>query len=182
MSETIEETGPTGTIEETGPTGTVEETGPTGTTGETGPTGTTGETGPTGTITLLDISSNEPPAPPVIRLDDILADQNLFLQQEARDREKFNVLASPDLGDIRAKLVAWASRGFQTPCDLVVIDITAPNICSDGVQRTFFDYIQFVSGKSIGEHMATLQPILPDFQVAYSYTRTQLRICVVLKA
>jgi hypothetical protein len=118
----------------------------------------------------------------VIRLDDILADQNLFLQQEARDREKFNALANPDLGDIRAKLVAWASRGFQTPCDLVVIDITAPNICSDGVQRTFFDYIQFVSGKSIGEHMTTLQPILPDFQVAYSYTRTQLRICVVLKA
>jgi hypothetical protein len=152
-----------------GPSGTIEETGSIGMTGETG------------TISLADLSSNEPPAPPVIRLDDILADQNLFLQQEARDREKFNALASPDLGDIRAKLVAWASRGFQLPCDLVVIDITAPNICSDGVQRTFFDYIQFVSGKSITEHMATLQPILPDFQVAYSYTRTQVRIGVVLK-
>ena len=144
-----------------------------------GPTGTIEETG---TISLADLSSNEPPAPPVIRLDDILTDQTLYLQQEARDREKFNVLASPDLGDIRAKLVAWASRGFQLPCDLVIIDITAPNICSDGVQRTFFDYIQFVSGKSITEHLATLQPILPDFQVAYSYTRTQLRVGVVLKA
>jgi hypothetical protein len=118
----------------------------------------------------------------VIRLDDILADQTLYLQQEARDRDKFAQLLSPNLNDIRTKLVGFAAKQFQPPCDLFVIDITAPNICSDGVQRTFFDYIQFVSGKSITEHLATLQPILPDFQVAYSYTRTQLRVGVVLKA
>jgi hypothetical protein len=162
-----------------GPTGTTEqivETDPSGT------TGTTGATGDTETITLADVSGGEPPAPPVIRLDDILADQTLYLQQEARDRDKFARLLSPNLNDIRTKLVGFAAKQFQPPCDLFVIDITAPNICSDGVQRTFFDYIQFVSGKSITEHLATLQPILPDFQVAYSYTRTQLRVGVVLKA
>jgi hypothetical protein len=156
--------------------------GPTGTTEqivEIDPSGTTGDTE---IITLADVSGGEPPAPPTIRLDDILADQSLYLQQEARDRDKFMSLLSPNLNDIRAKLVAWAARQFQPPCDLVVIDIMAPNICSDGVQRTFFDYIKFVSGKSVDEHMASLQPILPDFQVAYSYTRTQLRIGVVLKA
>lgn len=118
---------------------------------------------------------------PTIRMSEIIAQQSVYLQQEAADRNKFMPLLYPDLEDIRAKLVGWAARNFQGFCDLVVIDIATPNICSDGMQRTFFDYIQFVSGKTVAEHMKTLEPILPDFQVAYSYTRTQLRVGVVLK-
>lgn len=133
------------------------------------------------TISLAEVSSSQPPAPPVIRLDDILTDQTLYLQQEARDRDKFVPLLSPNLNEIRAKLVGFAARSFRPPCDLFVIDITAPNICSDGVQRTFFDYIAFISGKTVDEHVATIQQILPDFVAAYSYTRTQLRVGVVLK-
>ena len=150
---------------------------------ETTPTETTTTTTePIDTIFLSDVSGSEPPAPPVIRLDDILMDKDLYAQQEAADRDKFAPLVHPNLGDIRAKLVSWATRGFQPPCDLVVMDVMAPNICSDGVQRSFFDYIQFVSGKTVNEHVTTLQAILPDFVVAYSYTRTQLRFGVVLKA
>lgn len=136
---------------------------------------------PIDTIFLTDVSGSEPPAPPVIRLDDILADKDLYIQQEAQDREKFAPLLYPNLSDIRTKLVSWAVRKFQPPCDLVIIDIMAPNICSDGVQRNFFDYIQFVSGKTVNEHVASLQLLLPDFVVAYSYTRTQLRFGVVLR-
>jgi hypothetical protein len=143
---------------------------------------TTTTTEPIDTIFLSDVSGSEPPAPPVIRLDDILGDKDLYAQQETQDRDKFVAVLNPNLGDIRAKLVSWATRGFQPPCDLIVVDIMAPNICSDGVQRSFFDYIQFVSGKTVNEHVATLQAILPDFVVAYSYTRTQLRFGVVLKA
>lgn len=143
---------------------------------------TTTTTEPIDTIFLADVSGSEPPAPPVIRLDDILSDKALYLQQEAQDRDKFAPLLHPNLGDIRTKLVSWATRGFQPPCDLIVVDIMAPNICSDGVQRSFFDYIQFVSGKTMNEHVTSLQAILPDFVVAYSYTRTQLRFGVVLKA
>lgn len=154
-----------------GPTGTIEATEATGATG-------------TSSITLQDLSGVEivAPEPPKILLNDILADQALYLQQEAADRAKFAPLLNPNLDDFRRKLVGWASRNFVGPCDLVVIDITTPNICSDGFQRTFFDYIQFVSGKTVAEHMDSLRPTFPDFDVAYSYTRTQIRIGVVTKA
>jgi len=135
------------------------------------------------TIVMNDLANIEVTQPqPTIRMSDVLADQAVYLQQEAADRNKFVPLLYPDLNDIRGKLVGWAARNFQGSCDLVVIDIATPNICSDGMQRTFFDYIQLVSGKTVAEHMKTLEPILPDFQVAYSYTRTQLRVGVVLKA
>ena len=116
---------------------------------------------------------------PTITASELVAEQAVYLQQEAADRLKFEPLLHPSLTDMRPKLVSWAARNFQGPCDLVVIDLATPNICSDGMQRTFFDYIQFVSGKTVAEHMATLQPFFPDFQVAYSYTRTQLRVSVV---
>lgn len=152
----------------------MEELGPTGTTEtltETGATGTT-ETGPTGDIVVQPI---------VIRLNDILTREAATTQQQEDDKVKLNSLINPDLDDIRAKLIAWANRRFQLPCDLVIFTLTPPTPCTDGVNRNLFDYISFLTGKTLEEHMQALQVILPDFYVAYHQEGNTLKVGVVTR-
>jgi hypothetical protein len=134
------------------------------------------------TITLMDISGQAvflPPEPPKITLSELMTDVSLLQQQEATDGGKFSAVSSPDLQDFRQKLLRWAARGFEGFCDLITISISAPNVCSDGVVRNFFDYIQFVSGKTYLEHMQSLQATFPDFLVVYRCSRTEFVLCVI---
>lgn len=154
--------------------------GPTGMTGpieETGPTGMTGETGPTGSIYLMDLSGGTPP-PPRILLSDILGQVSVLQQQESTDGSAIAVLNTPNLDDIRTKMTTWVAGGMQGSCDLVRLTLTPPNVCSDGVSRNFFDYIQFVSGKTVAEHLQVFQDILPEFEVGYRCSRSELVLCV----
>jgi hypothetical protein len=153
--------------------------------GPTGPTETSSSdlvsTGPTGDTEIIPIFSltGGTPEPPRILLSDLLSDVSVLQQQESADRVAFSVLNAPNLSEIRTKMTAWVAGGMQGPCDLVRITMTPPNVCSDGVSRNFFDYIVFVSGKSLAEHIQTFQSILPDFEVGYRCSRSEVVICVV---
>jgi hypothetical protein len=46
------------------------------------------------------------------------------------------------------------------------------------VTRNLADYITFCSGKSIQEHVAVLQGMLPDIAVAFCYTGASIQIVV----
>lgn len=142
---------------EEGPTGTIEQPGMTGPSGDTGP------------------------IQPVIRLSEILTEQTVLLEKEANDTQTLAGLVTPNLSDIRAKLVAWAARKFAPPCDLIVVTINPPSACSDGVSRNLFEYIQFLTGKTLQEHMDALQLILPDFYVTYLQEGTILKVGVVTR-
>jgi hypothetical protein len=128
---------------------------------------------------VTDVSGIEIPAPPVIRLSDIVTEQVTIAQQEETDRQKVTILVNPSLADIRASLIAWATRKFQLPCDLYVLELTPPSACSDGVSRNVFDYIQFLSGKTLQEHMDNLQSILPDLYVTYLQEGNTIKVGVV---
>jgi hypothetical protein len=52
-------------------------------------------------------------------------------------------------------------------------------MCSDGVARNFFEYVEFVSEKTLIAHLQSIQAILPDFEVGYQCSRTELMFCVV---
>jgi len=170
-----EEVSPT---EMTGPTDTVEvpvteELSPTG---MTGPTDTvevpvTEEVSPTG--------MTGPSEPVVIRLADILSQQTSTLQREEDDRIRLNSLLTPNLNDIRTKLIAWATQRFQSSCTLVSFSLSIPNPCSDGVARNIYQYIEFLTGKPIHEHTLTFQAILPDFSAGYCYEGGVMRFGVV---
>jgi hypothetical protein len=137
-------------------------------------------TGPTGTTVIIwgNSITGGTAAPPRISMSDILSDVLVLRRQETIDRAKFSVITSPDIQAFRSKLIVWAAGGFLGTCDLVCIQITAPNVCSDGVVRNFFDYIQFVSGKTYLEHMADIQAIVPEFQVGYRCSRNEFVITV----
>jgi hypothetical protein len=149
-----------------------------------GPTGSTepvveGPTGFTGPILIESLPTGGTAAPPQIRLTELLADLSVLQQQETEDRAKFLTLASPDLQDIRSKLITWLASGKQGNCTLIQIPFTVPNVCSDGVSRNFFEYVEFVSGKSFDTYLHSLQALLPDFEVGYQRTRNELLFCVV---
>lgn len=126
-------------------------------------------------IYLSDLSGGTPP-PPRILLSDILGQLSVLQQQEANDRAMF---VPPNVNDIRNRLIPWVAGGMQGSCDLARVWMTPPNICSDGVSRNFFDYIAFVSGKTVAEHLKAYQDLLPEFEVGYRCSRTELVICVV---
>ena len=105
----------------------------------------------------------------VIRLDEILSVPEVRRAKETSDATILHTIANPNLVDIRNRLVQWATAGFSGECLLFTISIQPPDICSDGVTRTFAEYIQFVSEKTMYEHLALLQLRLPDFVVSFVY-------------
>ena len=154
---------------------TTEETGPTGPTEPIEETGPTGPTEPT-EISLQSLTGGTAAAP-IVSLSEILSAVSVLQEQERDDQAKCSVL-TPSLSDIRTKLTTWVAGGTYGTCELVRVFLTPPNVCSDGVSRNIFEYIQFVSGKSLSDHVQAFQSILPDFEVGYRCSRTDVVICV----
>ena len=185
MSEPVPEpvqepTGPTGTTEPvpepvqepTGPTGTTEPVPePTGPTGTTEPTPTE-STGPTG------LMPTAPEPEPPLAIEDLLNDVAVLQQKEAADKSALDAIGGLSL---RGKLVTWATLGFPNAWTVHEVAVVPPSQCSDGVSRSLADYIQFVSGKTLAEHVATLQTRVTGITVSYAWTGSAILI-VVTKA
>jgi len=137
--------------------------------------------GPTGSTDLLLIGSltGGTAEPPRILLTDLLTDLSVLHQQETADRASFCAVTSPDLSSIRTKLITWLANGKQGNCTIITIPFAVPNMCSDGVARNFFEYVEFISGTPLVAHLQSIQAILPDFEVGYQCSRTELLFCVV---
>lgn len=118
------------------------------------------------------------PAPPLIRLTDLLTDVSVLQKKEADDKAKFVAVTNPDLVGFRTKLIAWITSGYAGNCDLIQIPLSIPPTCSDGVARTMIEYVEYVSGVSLVNHIASIQAILPDFEVAYRCSQFELVFCV----
>jgi hypothetical protein len=133
-------------------------------------------------LSLGDLSGGTPP-PPQIRLSELLDQVSVLQQQEAGDQTLLASLAVPNLTEIRRIMTTWVAGGFQGSCDLVRIGLTPPNVCSDGVSRNMYEYIAFLSGKTLIEHLGAFQALLPEFEVGYRCSRSEIVFCVIrLKA
>jgi hypothetical protein len=118
------------------------------------------------------------PTPTVLRLDDILSHSAVLLQKETADAAALAGVGTPDMNSLRDRLVAWAVTGFAGSVRVAEIEISPPPKCSDGVTRDLADYIQFVSGKNIYEHLSLLAEKLPDFRVAFVYMGSSIHFMV----
>jgi hypothetical protein len=135
--------------------------------------------------TVVDVSDTFAPAPApapvdetIIRLDDILSSQSLLKTQELSDKGLLEGIGNIPVQVIKPRLIQWASTGFQNAYPIYDVPIRVPPICSDGERRTLQDYVQFVSGKTIQEHVATLQTRLPDIVVSFAYFGSSITIVV----
>jgi hypothetical protein len=124
----------------------------------------------------MDVSGSS--APPRVTMADILASQEVLLQTENMDRVILNSIGQMSADALRTILISWATAGFPNAYPIQDITITPPPRCSDGVTRNLADYITFCSGKSIQEHVAVLQDMLPDIAVAFCYTGASIQIVV----
>lgn len=112
------------------------------------------------------------PAPPVFlfTLNDLLSEHDLLLKKEAEDRALVDTIEFPDTTNLKSKLIEWATAGFPDSFPIFSITVNPPGTCSDGVSRSLFDYVQFVSGVSIAEKMARLTAKLQGMYVLCSYS------------
>lgn len=130
-------------------------------------------TGETGTI------EDTPPAgPPPIRLDDILSSVEVLSAKEIQDKDQLESIGAISYDILKPRLIQWAVGGFQNAYVIHEIPMVAPPLCSDGQKRFLQDYIEFISGKTITDHVATLQARLPDMVVSYAYSGASILIVV----
>ena len=141
--------------------------------GPTGPTGPTEYMGPSGMTAL--------PPPPPLSIADLLADQSVLEVKEQADGQTFSAIGGLTAEGLKPKLLQWARQGFPNAFCVHEVSVNVPSVCSDGVSRSLDDYIVFCSGKTIHQHVATLQEKLLDITVTFSYTGSAIQI-VVLKA
>ena len=109
-----------------------------------------------------------PPPPPPISLEDILNATEVLRQKEAVDKAAIETIGALTFESLRAKLIQWGVAGFPNSYPILTIPISTPPVCSDGVQRTLGDYIEFCSGKSIQDHIQGLQDKMTGIAVAFS--------------
>jgi hypothetical protein len=133
---------------------------------------------PTSTITDVSGGMIEVLPPPPIRLEDILGEQQLLVSQESADKTMLESIGTISYDTLKPRLIQWAASGFPNAYTIYEIAIRSPPLCSDGVARSLQDYIEFVSGKSISDHVAPLQTRLPDFVVSFAYSGHSILIVV----
>ena len=120
----------------------------------------------------------QPTPPPPIRLEDILSSMEVLATKESADRSLLETISVIPYDVIKPKLIQWAVSGFRNAYPIHEIPISAPPLCSDGQVRSLQDYIEFVSGKTIGDHVSALQARLPDMVVSYAYSGSVILIVV----
>ena len=144
---------------------------------ESGPTGSTEQTlVPTGTT-----GPNEPPAPVVITLSDILNATEIVRQKEATDKSALESIGLVTFDNLRTKLIQWAAAGFPNAFTLMEVSVVPPPVCSDGVTRDLASYIIFCSGKNLSDHVAELQTKLPDIDVSFANVGYAIAVVVSKK-
>jgi len=120
----------------------------------------------------------------IVQLDDIVASAEYTTGQETGLRGALNAIGEVPLETLRSKLLAWASLGAPANHIIHSIQLPAmPVMCSDGQERSSVDdYILFVSGKTIYDHVAALRPRLVGFTVTFVRTEQNCLNVMVSKA
>lgn len=129
-------------------------------------------------ISLSDLPSAPPEPEPPINIDDLLNDIEVVRQKEVADKATLESISGISSDALRQRLVTWATQGFANTWTVMEISVVPPAQCSDGVARSLEDYILFVSGKTLAEHVAVLQVRLTGIVAAFAWTGRNIRIVV----
>ena len=148
--------------------------------------------GPTGTVeeqTIVEDTGSSGPPPPeetqpqgpsyLITLDDLLNEQSIIQQREHRDRSELGKIENPpNVAQLRQILLQWAKQGFPYAFPLFSITLSSLSVCSDGVTRTLYPYIEYLMEESITSLMAKLEVKLQGIKLLNSYSGTTITIHV----
>lgn len=131
-----------------------------------GPTGSTGvSTGPTSVTNIA-------------TLDELLSSHAAVVAKETADTATLQQLISVNRDSLRTSLFSWASNGFPNIYVVLSIQLTLPTICSDGVTRNCYDYIEWLASITIPDMIAGIQNGLTGIEASYSIVGTTFRVHV----
>jgi hypothetical protein len=110
-----------------------------------------------------------PPGPSyIMTLEELVASQEALQSKESADRLLVTRFVNPDSNTVRTRLLQWAAVGFPNIFVLSSISLTPPAVCLDGMARTGFQYIEYLTGISLSEHVRALEQKLPGMSLSYS--------------
>lgn len=104
----------------------------------------------------------------IMTIEDLMSSRDAIIHTETNDRSTLLDLSSPNENALRSSLFQWAGAGFPDIFPIASVSIIPPAVCSDGVTRVLFDYVPYLTGKSISEIMEVLQVKLHGMQLSYS--------------
>jgi len=104
----------------------------------------------------------------IMTITDLMNSHEALVQRESADAVTLSQLSSPDEGVLKSTLFLWARAGFTDIYPVLSLTLTPPGVCADGVSRELFDYVPYLTGKSIAEMMSILQDKLNGIQLSYS--------------
>ena len=113
-------------------------------------------------------------------MDDLLQNQLDAHHQEDIDREGLRPFVDPTSppADFKTPLGRWANSGFQSPFTIFSVQFKTPEVCSDGVSRSPYDYICFLLGQNVISQVESFQSNFQGIKVSCLVSDTTLSIRV----
>jgi hypothetical protein len=136
-----------------------------------------GDTGPTGSIdfAVLGVTHLAPSgatgtveAPHITTIDELMTSLAAAVSKETEDKAILSVLVNAPRETLRGPLFQWAAAGFPFLYVLKSFTIVPPPICSDGVTRDTYQYINYCLGVNLSDLMVTLQSKAVGMTFTYS--------------
>ena len=114
---------------------------------------------------------NPPPPEIVLSLADIQREHDVLVAQESGVRQQITEsILNVGAFALKPRLLEWATQGYPNNFSLVSVTVRIPEVCSDGVQRSIHPYIEFCSGMTLTDIVATVQQKISGIVLVYSYT------------
>lgn len=105
------------------------------------------------------------PPPPLITIEELLQLKEVIERKENQDRVVCGQINLP-YDALRQKLLDWAIAGFPSAYEISRVQIEPPSKCSDGVTRNIYEYIQYLSNKSLDEHLQMIRDQVSGIRVS----------------
>jgi hypothetical protein len=120
-----------------------------------------------------------PPAPSyIMTLEELVASQEALQSKETSDRALVTNFVNPDPAVVRTRLLQWAAVGFPNIFVLLSVNLIPPSVCLDGVTRSSFQYIEYLTGTPLSDHVRALEQKLPGMSLSYSTPANTVQIHV----
>jgi hypothetical protein len=111
-------------------------------------------------------------------LEQLVASQEALASKESEDRSLVTTFVNPDSTGLRTRLLQWASLGFPNIFVVQSVSLSPPAVCLDGGVRSGFEYIHYLTGTSLSDHVRALEEKLPGMSLSYSTPGNMIQIHV----
>jgi len=148
--------------------------------GPSGPSDASGPSGPSSSILSLFPSAVSGPTidPTIATLEELMESHGAVVVKENGDKQNLSVLNTNLRELFRVPLFQWAAAGFPDIYIVKSFTIVPPSICSDGVTRGLYDYINYCLGTELNTVLDNIRSKLTGIIVSTSIADNVLRFHV----